>query len=257
MVQDFRVGDALGRGIAIWLKNLPAFLVLTILVYSPVVVYTAITASRPLLGDTATLQRYELVVFALQFPLNLVATAAVLYGAIQQLRGRHVAIADSIAVGLRRLFPVLGVGLLSTLIAGVWFTVVLLPFGQALVLPALIPAVIFSCMLYVAVPAAVVERPGLFGALRRSRQLTSGRRGQIFAIILVVGVLHLIAGFLLDSFFDQDTLTDHQLKVSMWLRLGVDIALAALAAAVNGVVYHDLRAAVDGASTEELVRVFE
>jgi hypothetical protein len=257
MVQEFRVGDALGRGAAIWLRNLPAFLVLAILVYSPAVVYTAVTTSRPLLGDTAGLEQYHLVILLLQFPLNVLATAAVLYGTIQQLRGRHVAIGASIGVGLRRLFPILGVGLLSTLLSEIWLGVVFLPYGEALLYPALVPALLFSCMLYVAVPAAVIERPGLLGALRRSRALTAGRRVHILLILFALGALHIVASLLVTSLFDPDTLTDHELKLSMWLSLGVNIALAALTAAVNGVVYHDLRVAVDGASTDDLVRVFE
>src|SRR5688500_15562659 len=93
---EFRVGDALGKGFAIWFKNLPAFLVLAVLLYSPVIAYTAVTLSGDL--DLDKLTWWGWVVTALGFPLDLVVTAAVLYGTIQQLRGQHAGIGESIGV---------------------------------------------------------------------------------------------------------------------------------------------------------------
>lgn len=255
---EFRVGEALGRGFAIWFKNLPSFLVLAILVYSPIIVYTALVTSGAVLDDAEKLETYNAVTVLMQFALNLIVTAAVLYGTIQQLSGRHAGIGESIGVGLKRLFPVLGVGILSGLAVAVWFLILLVPgVGPFLAILAIVPALIMMCLLYAAVPAAVVERPGLFGALRRSRELTSGCKGQIFGILLVLGVLSIIISYLLKSIFVSDSMTDHDMKLFIWIGLAVDIALAALSATINGVVYHDLRVAKEGVGTEDLARVFE
>jgi len=252
---EFRAGEALSKGFAIWFKNLPAFLVLAVLVYSPSIVYTATVTSGRIVGEVEKLQVYNAFNLLLQFALNLVVTAAVLYGTIQQLRGRHAGIGESIGVGLKRLFPVLGVGILQAICVGVWFVVVFLsPF---LAIVAIVPALIIMCMLYAAVPAAVVERPGLFGALRRSRELTSGSKGSIFGILFLLGALTLVINFVLKAMFVSDSMSDHDLKVYIWINLAVDIALAALTATVNGVAYHDLRVAKDGVATEDLARVFE
>jgi len=258
MVQgEFRVGDALGQGFAIWFKNFPAFMVLAILVYSPILAYTAVVTSGTLSQGSPELETYQLVNVLLQLPLNLLVTAAVLYGAIQQLCGRPAPILASIRVGFRRLFPVLGVGLLSGLAVGVWFVVALIPGGDPFLPLALVPCLFFACMFYVAVPAAVIERPGLLGALRRSRELTDGHKVRILAVVLTLGALALIVGQLLLGLFDESSMTDHEIKVSIWLNLGADIALAGLSAAVNGVVYRDLRAARDGVDAEQLARAFE
>jgi hypothetical protein len=258
MERQFRAGEALGRGLSIWAKNLPAFLVLAILVYAPVIVYTAVVASDTLIGDTEQIRTYTIVTWLLKFPLGLIVTAAVLYGTFQQLRGEHAGIAASIGFGLKRLFPVLGVGILTGILTYGWFVLAFIPgVGRALFLPALVGFLAVFCRLYVSVPVAVVERAGLIGSLRRSSQLTEHNKLSIFGVALVVFALAIVASLAIQSMFDEDAMTDHQLKVLIWLSLAVDIALAALNATINGVVYHDLRRAKEGVDTEELSRVFE
>ncbi|MEQ8247814.1 MAG: hypothetical protein RID42_09030 [Alphaproteobacteria bacterium] len=51
-----------------------------------------------------------------------------------------------------------------------------------------IPGVVLMTVLCVALPAAVVERPGIRAALRRSADLTKGNRARIFGLMLVVGI---------------------------------------------------------------------
>lgn len=240
---DFRVGDALGKGFSIWIKNLPSFLILALLAYSPVLVYTGFVLSGDL--DTDKLTTWSLIIGLIGIPIDLVVTAAVLYGTIQQLRGEHAGIAQSIGVGLQRLLPVIGVGLLSALAV----------FGGLLLL--IVPGVILLCMFYVAVPAAVVERPGVMGALKRSRELTAGYKGSIFGIIIVLGVLEFIVGKLVQSILMPDVPTMGDVKTYVWVTVGIAIVMAALQATINGVVYHDLRLAKDGVATEDLARVFE
>lgn len=255
--EQFRVGSALEKGFQIWFRNLPAFLVLAILVYSPIVVYTAVITRGPLLGKTETLATYQTVTTLLQIPLSLIATAAVFYGTIQQLRGRPAGLVRSIVFGLRRLLPVLGVGLVNAALYGIGLGISRLPGGEYLILPVLVPALVLTCMLYVAVPVAVVERPGLVGALRRSRHLTNGYKLPIFTIIILLGFLFMFALFAVGGLFDDESMTDHDLKLSLWLGLGLDVAFGALSAVVNSVVYRDLRAAKEKVGNEEIARVFD
>ena len=254
---DFRVGNALGQGFGIWFRNFPAFMVLAILVYAPLIAYTAFVASGTLTEQSQELSTFRMVSGLVQLPLNILVGAAVLYGAIQQMCGRPARILASIGVGLRRLLPVLGVGLLSGLAVGVWLLVAFLPGGDMFLPLALVPCLVLACMFYVAVPAAVIERPGLLGALRRSRQLTDGYKTRVLGVVLVLGILTLLVAQLLLGLFEEGLMSDHQIKVSMWLGLAADIALASLNAAVNAVVYRDLRGARDGTTAKDLARVFE
>ena len=254
---DFRVGDALGQGFGIWFRNFPAFMVLAVLVYAPLIAYTAVVASGTLHEKSPELSTYHMVSGVVQLPLNLLVGAAVLFGALQQMCGRPARILASIGVGLRRLLPVLGVGLLSGLAVGVWLLVAFVPGGDMFLPLALVPCLVFACMFYVSVPAAVIERPGLLGALRRSRELTEGYKTRILGVVLTLGILTLLVAQLLLSMFEEGLMSDHQIKVSMWLGVAADIALASLNATVTAVVYRDLRAARDGATAEGLARVVE
>jgi len=52
-----------------------------------------------------------------------------------------------------------------------------------------VPGFIIATMVYVAIPVAVVERPGVMTSLHRSRDLTEGNKGSLFWILLAVWVV--------------------------------------------------------------------
>ena len=243
MSGELRVGESLARGFGVWFKNLPAFTVLAALVYSPVIVYTAVTLSKTLSEESVT--RWGLITTLVQTPLNLIVTGAVLFGTVEQLRGRHVGIGESVGVGIKRMLPVLGVGILSTICVAL------------ATLALIIPGIIVACMLYVAVPAAVVEKPGIVGALKRSRELTADSRVAIFGVLLVIGALGWVVRKIMESILLGDNASIGDVKAFLWVTVGVSLVLASLSAVINGVVYHDLRQAKEGVATEDLARVFE
>jgi hypothetical protein len=250
MVQgEFAAGAALGRGFGIWIKNLPSFLILCVIVYSPLLIYTAMTLSS--IGDSVDmadvdrLTRWSLIAGFGGLLLGYIASAPILYGVIQQLRGQHAGIGESIGVGMKRMLPVLGVAIVCVLamVAGL--------------IALIVPGIIIACMLYAAVPAAVVERPGIGGALKRSQELTSGYKVQIFGILLVLGVLQKVVSYILEKSFIKADMQIGDLKTFAWLTLIIMIVLGSLGAAIQGVVYHDLRVAKEGVATEDLAKVFE
>lgn len=243
MEGEFQAGRALGRGFGIWLKNLVPFMALSLFVYSPLIVYTALTVSGEL-----TLQKITMwgrVVPIGGYFLGVIASAAMLYGVIEDLHGKRPGIGALIGVGLKRMLPVIGVGILSALAMFAGFICLI------------VPGIILMCMLYVAVPAAVIERPGVVGALKRSQELTGGYKLQIFGIIIILGLIQWGAQHVLQSAMIGATPTMSDLKVFLGATLGIVVVLSSLQAAVSGVVYHDLRVAKEGVATEDLARVFE
>src|SRR5687768_7570398 len=113
MQEEFAVGRVLSRGFGIWFKNLPSFLLITAVAFIPVVAFNfyahsgEITVERiAIMGGLSAL---------LAAGLGLIVTGAVLYGVIKQLRGEHAGIGECVAVGLKRMFPILGVGIVSFL----------------------------------------------------------------------------------------------------------------------------------------------
>ena len=250
MVQgEFAAGSALGRGFGIWLKNLPSFLILAAIGYAPSIIYAVTRDPQSLIEPTIGGRFLDL---ALSTIGQSIATAGILYGVIQQLRGNHAGIGESLSVGIKRLLPVIGVGIVVGLAVGV---------GLLLLI---VPGIILGCMLYVAVPVAVVEKPGLGGSLKRSQELTSGYKVQIFGLFVVITLLTVAANFVLSKMMVPDVnsvtnLDDFLAKVKTFLiaAAGLSLVMGSLGAAIQGVVYHDLRVAKEGIQTEDLARVFE
>lgn len=253
---SFSVGDVLGKGFATYFKNLPAFLVMAVIVYSPMLLYGAI-AKGPL--DVSSVEEWQTQAFVFLavmilggMVLSLVMSAAVTYAVVEELNGRHAPIGKSIAVGLRRMLPALAVGILSGLCIAL---------GTVLLI---IPGLIVMCMLYVAVPASVVESPGIGGALSRSAFLTKGHRWGIFGIIIIVGILSAAINFVLESaLVDKTSIGDTEVinpgdwKTYVFVNIGVQIVIGALGAVIAATAYVSLRNDKDGVGVGELARVFD
>ena len=109
-------------------------------------------------------------------------------------------------------------------------------------------------------PAAVVERPGVTGALQRSFDLTRGCRWLLFAtggvVMVVLWILQLVtqAAFTVASL----ALPRGQGAVATIVGSQIGSALFSVIPAVAiAVCYHDLRLAKEGVDTAELAKVFE
>jgi hypothetical protein len=258
---DFRAGEALSKSFSIWFKNLAPFTVLSMLVYSPLIAYTAFSVS----GDFSLedFSSRSLVVSWGSKPFDLVVAGAIVFGVFQQLRGRHASIGESIVHGVKRLLPVLGVGLLVLLAAlgtGLLIVVPGLAVPSLLFLlgpAAMVAAVIVSMMLYVAVPVAVVEQPGVLAALRRSRQLTDGYRGRIFGALMIMVLIQFVVSVVVVMAVVGTVDSPADAKAQLGLSLCLSVVLGALNATLNAVIYHDLRRAKEGIGIEDLAKVFD
>ena len=100
---------------------------------------------------------------------------------------RRPSLIDCFATLFRFLLPGLALGLLFLL--GYMLGAVLL----------VVPAIIFLCAFYVAMPAMVAERKGVFASFSRSAQLTSGYRGAIFGMLFLVGLMFGIAALVVSG----------------------------------------------------------
>ena len=114
----------------------------------------------------------------------------------------------------------------------------------------IVPAFIVATMLWVAVPAAVVERPGVFRSLSRSAFLTKGHRWQIFGVILLIGIGGLAIGYFVERVFGLGALG----AILSW---AVSAVVSAFAASVTAVGYSALRLAKEGVGIEEIAGVFD
>jgi len=167
---------------------------------------------------------------------------------VAESEGRRASFGESLKAGFAVLLPLI---ILSILLAiGVAFGFMLL----------IVPGIILYVMWSVAVPALVEERPGIFGAFGRSRELTRGARWKVFGILLVLLVVYwLVSGAVgVASLTTVGTQAD-----VLSMPIGLTVASVLVGTLVNlfwGTVqaslYVELRDWKDGPATENLEQIF-
>ena len=194
-----------------------------------------------------------------EYLLMYMLTAVLVFGTIRQLRGGVASMGEMLHGGLTCFPLVLGVTILMTLFIGLPLVLINLPaIASPYLLMLTIPVSLavfayLTVLMWVAVPAAVVERPGVIASLVRSAKLTAGYRPAILGIILLLYGLLLMAGLVAGVFLEvigNPTLTS----------IGELLLLAAFytcAAVISAVSYHDLRIAKEGDSVSGIAAVFD
>ncbi len=245
-MENFSIGNALGTGFRVWFKNLPAFLLLSIIMYSPVLIYTySVMTEDNVFEFVRKVQTWSQFMAVWGLVAQFVISAAIIYGVVQELSGHHASLGASVTKGLGRFFPVLLITILMILALVVGFVLLL------------VPGFIMLCMWFVAVPASVVEKPGIMGAFRRSSELTKGHRWEIFGILVVLGLMNFAITKMLETTFVDKATGLGDLKTYLGAVMGVSIAFAALQASIQGVTYFLLRREKEGTGADELARVFD
>ena len=124
-----------------------------------------------------------------------------------------------------------------------------------------IPGVIAYLMLWVAIPVAVIERPGAAASLRRSAQLTKGHRWQILGIVVLIQILQIVVSIVIIALVDllllapgNDPSASAPLAAVDWV---LQAFFTALAAVISAVGYHDLRVSKEGLDTQQIAAVFD
>jgi hypothetical protein len=241
MTEPFGVGTVLGTGFRVWMRNLVPFMLITGVLYIPVILWTLAWIDHDHTRTDVIYFGFE--VTGISLVLDSFAAAAITFGVVKELQGQHASIAQCVSTGFSRMVPTLGVVLLSILAMAGGFVMLI------------IPGIVVVCMLYVATPACVIERPGVIGALRRSRDLTSGFKTHIFGLRLVLYCISWATTQLQKAIFEPHDLAS--LKVNMYVSLGVEVALGSLGAVMAAVAYYYLRAEKEGTTATELAKVFE
>ena len=255
----FQVGDVLRTTIAIYGRNLRTLVALTLVAYLPMFVLTVLypmpdpsamqplpenaESSREVLAELVpewkmfytSLFWYGLVDFFCSSWLQGSATFVV----VRALRAGPPTLAQTLWQSWRTLGRVGVVAILSGLAIG------------AALLLLVVPGIIVMLMLWVAIPAAVVERR--YGsALRRSHALTLGHKVPIFGLMILL-VVFAIAG---ETMFTAIASNLASRFVPLTEAL-VSAAVGSVGAVVAAVCYHDLRVLKEGANSNVVAKVFE
>jgi hypothetical protein len=180
---ELDVGRVLQRTFGVVGRNVPTLFVLGILfvgapnVLAQLALGSSSTFGR-LAGQTPAINWQMLLgSYVLLFAGTGLYNMAAVRVAVDDAGGKRASIIDGLVTVFQFLLPGLAAGAL-VLIGGV-FTYLLL----------IIPGVIFLLTFVAVLPAIVAERASVFGAFRRSAELTRGRRGAIFGAVFLIGII--------------------------------------------------------------------
>ena len=253
----FRIGYVLSQAFSILFRNIVPFGLLTILILLPQLILGLATGTIDPSADPAASFSFgflDLIGLLLQFLLPYLLTAALVYGTVQHLRGHRVSVGDCLGRGLSLLLPVIGVVILTTIATVLGFFLLV------------IPGVIVMMMLWVAIPVAVIERPGVIASLKRSRELTSGHRWKIFAVVLILGIMGFVVTSLVmipfgisvfSGAFDPSHDLQETLTTTMVINFVISAVFYAAYAVANAVGYYALRSSKEGVDIEKIAAVFD
>jgi hypothetical protein len=234
----FRLADVFSKTFAVYGRRFVPFIILTIIASIPN--YVAIFAIGSPAGGRGQFSAATVVLGLLDFATKSLVGGAVIYGVVQDLRGRTFSVGDSIQIALRRLLPMLGVAICGAIAIGL---------GSVLLI---VPGLILACMFFVATPACVAEQTGVFESLSRSRSLTKGYRWQVFGTFLLMLVVGIVLGAIVGLVFAATG------------EFGMVIftqALGAVVGSFNGVLisvfYYELRVAKEGIDIDKIASVFD
>ena len=232
----FRIADVLGRTWRILPRTLLPFSLVTLVIGLPSLLITLV--HPPSATPHSTADGLGLLVQTLLDPIS----QGVLYGAlVPMLQGQPVRLAGVTRQGLERYLALLGVSILSSLMLILGFAALF------------VPGFIVATMLIVAAPVCVVERLGSRASLRRSMALTRGHRRKILGILALFALALMIP-----------SVPAIGLAVALGEGFGGELLLSAWTAitsaafiVLNGVLYHQLRAAAGDLGGQRLAAVFD
>jgi hypothetical protein len=174
----------------------------------------------------------------------------VTYGTYRDLRGDRAALGEIVAYGFKLLAPIFVLGIVVTIIYFLGFVLLV------------VPGVIAIVFLWVAIPAAVIERTGIFASIRRSRQLTKGSRWRVFGILVLMVVVFVvgigIAAGIATWFAGSTNVTDASFHAwSTQLGAFVGAVLGLFFSVLVAVSYFLLRSQHEGVGVADLAAVFD
>ena len=242
MENEFTIGQIFSRSFDTFSRNFPFMLAMAFLAVLP------LTLVQLFPGQTAVV----LAGYAGYWLNFLILQGVITYGVYQGMTGSRPSLSESLAVALRRLVPMVLVSLAVLLLSAI---------GMVFLI---VPGIIIQMMLWVAVPVTIVEKGGVGHALQRSKDLTVGYRGRIFALTLLLGVIGALAGGV-GGFVNSMLISTHSLTYGsvryVLAYLPIQVIFQGLISALNAVVvtvgYYSLRQEVEGVAIGDLAEVFD
>lgn len=186
--------------------------------------------------------------YLLTFIFACILQAALIHSTVVTLNGRRASLIDCFRTGLGAFLPVLAIGILAAIGLAVGFILLI------------VPGVILMLGWSVAVPVRIVEKKPIFEVFGRSWGLTSGHRGMIFGIFVVVWIASAAMGFAILPLASLSLVATSAGGASILYVAAsatIRILLTTFNATLAGVIYFELRSIKEGIGAEELASVFD
>ncbi len=237
------IGGVFSRTFAALSANLLTFLIICFLMLLPMPVLNLLTGGGMATPPAAVGLGYVIAILV-NMVLTYAAMGAVVYGTVAYLRGGPAALGECLSRGFGVVVPVLLVAILITIMGAI---------GMMLLI---IPGIIVFVITAAAVPAVVVERPGIWGSIKRSAELTKGNRWRVFALLVIFYVVMMGIAWILGLAGLPILVPDGSVFaiVVLYVWSGITTTFFAVFGAV---IYHDLRVAKEGVSSHQIAAVFD
>ena len=255
----FSIGRVLRDSLGILLRNLVLFVGVAMVLH-------LITLLAPSPDHPQSRQEVDWVAVAIASALGWISfgltEAGIVFGTFQSLRGRKATISD-ILRGLRFAIPVILAGVICSLLFEVSDVIELLLPDKDMDLLSLgigVGALVLFVSWWPYPAVIVIEGKGALAGLRRSAQLTKGRRWPILGLLVVTVIAMLAPSFLVSSFGDGTLwgmLSGRSAIIASSVEFLVDSLETAFFAVTATVSYHDLRSEREGFGVEDIVTVFD
>jgi len=180
-----------------------------------------------------------------------IAQAATIWAVSEFYLGRETSIRDAYANSKGQMWMVIAITIMVGLASGI---------GLLLLI---VPGLILACRLAVSVPVAIVEKESPVASMERSMALTRGYFWQIFALLLLVGVLSYVVTLLLQIPVMVSTVTAAMAKHEVSLGMTIYSHLAEFVSSVLvgpigtisvSLMYYNLRVQKEGFDIQHLFR---
>jgi hypothetical protein len=232
---EFRIGRVFSRTISLLSRNFPIYFAVAAIAALPSAFVETSTSGK---GSNFSAPFLAIVAMLV---LNPLSQAIMLHTAFQDMSGRRISLSESVRAAFGRWLPLIGLSICVGF--GVMCGMILL----------IVPGIILMTMWFVANPACIVERLGVFASMGRSSALTKGHRWSIFGMWLLIAISSGVISAVLKGVLG--------LTGSTGLVISGTLAWTALAGAFGAifaiVTYHDLRVAKEGVDTRHIVAVFD
>jgi hypothetical protein len=239
------VGAVVKRSLGVFFANIVPFGILALVLGLPGLLYNLSTVEETLSGLGPEFSPTQIAALVLSVLLAYVLMGALVYGTIAQLRGSNPGMGEIVMRGFAVVLPVIVIAIIFSL---------LMTLGLVLfIVPGIIVVVVFA----VTVPAYVVERPGIIGSFRRSRELTKGNRWRVLGVFVLVMVLLIGVGFANGFLVGFASVMGSGLTLAFILNYVISALSSAFFSVNAAVLYHDLRIAKEGVSTDQIAAVFD